>query len=154
MKTDANSLEIRFSKKSESKILASLSKKFADENCCNNIIADSAEFFSGKKVAVALFNGQILGYCYGDIAEEVKKRSYAEVGDRYFDLDEIYVLPDFRNMKIGERLFKFVEDYAQKQGCKTIRLNAVSKSYNQLLKFYIDKLEMNFISAYLIKKLN
>ena len=85
---------------------------------------------------------------------EEKKKPYAEIGEKYFYLEEIFVLKDFRNMKIGENLFKFAEDYAKREGCKTMRLSAVSKNYNKLLKFYIEHLNMEFLSAYLIKKID
>lgn len=42
----------------------------------------------------------------------------------------------------------------KKIGAKTLRLNAVSKNYKSLLNFYIDISGMDFISAYLIKKLD
>ncbi len=66
----------------------------------------------------------------------------------------MYVLPKFRNLGVGQKLFKQIEKYAQLNGAKTLRLNAVSKNYKSLLNFYIDILGMEFISAYLIKKLD
>ena len=148
-----NNVEIRFAREDECKRLASLSQEFASENCCNNIIADGEDFFVGKKVAVAVYEKQIVGYCYGTAKQEENKRSYANVGDLFYDLEEMFVLKNYRDKKIGKVLFEFVTDYAKGLGCKTIRLNAISKDYKKLLNFYIDILGMDFISAYLVKKI-
>lgn len=148
-----NNIIIRFNSKEDARKLADLSKQFAKENSCNAIIADDEVFFLNHKVAVAISNGKIVGYCYGKVEKEVKNRTYSQKNDFYFDLEEIYVLPKYRNCGVGQKLYNFVEDYAKKENCKTLRLNAVSKDYKRLLSFYIDKLKMNFWSAYLIKNI-
>ena len=62
--------EIRFARKSECKRLSELSQEFASEGCCNGIVADTEEFFRGKKVAVAVCQNQLVGYCHGNILKE------------------------------------------------------------------------------------
>ena len=146
-------LKIRFAKTEECKSLAVLSEKFAKENCCNNILADNESYYFDKEVAVAVVDGKIVGYCYGEIKKEAQKTSYSNVVDKYYNLEEIYVLPKFRSAGFGGELFKFIESYAKALGCKTLRLNAVNKDYNKMLNFYINKLGMKFISAYLVKTL-
>jgi len=144
-------IEIRFALEQESMDISKLSQKFALENSCNGIIADNSDYFKNKNVAVAIANNEIVGYCYGNVCIEDKNRSFAKKEDKYFDLAEIYILPKFRNFGIGEKLYNFIETYAKENLCKTIRLNAVSKDYKKLLSFYIDKLNMAFWSAFLIK---
>ena len=146
-------IEIRFSFKKEAGYIAKLSQLFALENSCNGIVADNKEFFENKNIVVAVSNNKIIGYCYGEIEVEEKTRSYAEKNDKYFDLEEIYILPQYRKLGVGQKLFNFIENFAKENNCKTLRLNAVSKDYNKLLSFYIDKLKMVFWSAYLIKKI-
>ena len=101
-----NNVEIRFAKASECRRLARLSQEFASENCCNNIIADGEDFFMDKKVAVAVYGRQIIGYCYGSVMKEENKRSYSNVGDLFYDLEEMYVLKNYRDKKIGRALFE------------------------------------------------
>jgi len=144
---------IRFSKKCEAENIAKLSGQFALENSCNGIVADTPEYFKNKNVIVAVLNNKIIGYCYGEIEIEEKNRSFAVKGDKYFDLEEVYVLPEYRKLGIGQKLFNYAENYATENNCKTVQLNAVSKDYKKLLSFYIDKLNMQFWSAYLIKKI-
>lgn len=145
--------EIRFALKSESVQLEKLSKQFANENCCNGIIADNQDYFSDKNVAVCVVNNQIVAYAYGELETEIKPKSYASVGDKYFYLDEIFVDPKFRSLGYGKKLYAFLEDYAKQNGAKTIRTNAVSKNYVKLLNFYINELGMDFWSAFLVKKI-
>lgn len=145
--------QIRFSNENEIQRLVELSEAFEQEECCNGIVSDDYNHFANKKVAVCLVKGEIVGYCYGTIEKEDMMRSYSNVGDLIYYLDEMYLLPEYRNCGIGKRLFEYVEKYAKQNSCKTIRLNAVSKDYKRLLSFYIEELGMNFWSAFLVKNI-
>ena len=146
-------MEIRMASKADLKEVTRLCANFAKEGCCNNIVADNEEYFEGKIVWVGEKEHQIVAYAYGNIEKEENKRSYAKPGDSFFELEEIYVSPQYRDEGVGQRLFREIEAFAKHNGAKTLRLNAVSKDYKSLLKFYIDMLGMEFISAYLVKKL-
>lgn len=144
---------IRLAKKQDLKSVADLSESFAKEGCCNGIIADDEKYFEDKEVAIAVDGETIVGYAYGDIETIKKDKSYIKKGDKVFYLEEMYVVPSKRNMNIGKKLFEFLEKEAMQKGAAVIELNAVSKDYKKLLKFYLDDLNMQFLSAYLYKKL-
>lgn len=144
---------IKFAEKQDLKKVAELSKNFANEGCCNGIIADDEEYFIDKEVAIAVDGDNIVGYAYGEIEIAKKDKSYIKKDDKIFYLEEMYVDSSKRNMNIGKMLFEFLENEAKKNGASVIELNAVSKDYKKLLKFYLDDLNMNFLSAYLYKKL-
>ena len=146
-------MKIKFAKNNELKEICKLNSIFVKENCCNNILEDSEGFYSSKKIFIAVENNKIVGYAYGDFAKETNTRSYAKANDKFFELEEMYVLPEYRNLGVGQKLFIKIEKHAKQNGAKTLRLNAVSKNYKSLLNFYIDILGMESISAYLIKKL-
>lgn len=133
--------------------VVALSKEFEKENCCNGIVSDDFDYFKKKKVAVAKIGDAVVGYAYGSFGVAEKKSTFAEAGDKYYSIEEIYTAHCYRNQGIGKKLFEFLEQYAQSQKCKNIRLNAVSKDYKRLLKFYIEELGMCFWSAYLCKRL-
>lgn len=144
---------IEFAKEEDLSAIAALSKAFEEEQCCNGIVADKENFFATKKVVIAKVEEKLIGYCYGE--EEIKQRNttFFKKGQKSFYLEEIYIDKKYRNKKIGTKLFNFIENYAQKIGCEIIETTAVSKDYQKLLSFYIDKLNFNFWSASLIKKL-
>ena len=146
-------MEIRFADKENFGKVAKLSQMFADENCCNGIVADSEDYYLDKIVAVAVDDGQIVGYAHGQFEKASKNKSYVHKNDKIFYLEEIYVIPSKRNLHLGEKLFHFLESYAKKQGALVIELNAVSKDYLKLLNFYMNKLNMSFLSANLYKKI-
>lgn len=146
-------MEIMFAKKADLIFVARLSKQFENEGCCNGIVADDEKYFENKIVAICKVGEQIVGYVCGEVMVQQKNVSYSKQGDKYFELDEIYIAPNHRNKGYGKQMFAYMEDYAKKQGCKSLRLNAVSKNYQSLLKFYIEYMQMNFQSAYLVKQL-
>ena len=146
-------LNIVFAKNNDIDEIVSLSRKFAQENCCNGIVADDTDFFIDKKVTIAKLDGIIVGYCYGKIEIKANDTSKYKKGQKCFYIEELYVDSQYRNNNIGQSLFKFIENYAKEIGCDYIETTAVSKDYKRLLSFYIDNLNMEFWSAKIIKKL-
>ena len=144
---------IRFSENNELTEIEKLSNAFANENCCNGLVADNVDYFKDKKVAVVIDNGEIIGYGYGTFELSTKNKSYIRKNEKLFYIEEMYVVPTKRNLHLGEKLFNFLESYAKEQGAVVMELNAVSKNYLKLLNFYINKLNMSFLSAYLYKKI-
>lgn len=146
-------IKINFATHDECDNVALLSKQFADECCCSGVKAEKEEFYQDKKVIVASVNNLIVGYLYLEIEKEPKTTPYAKKGNNVLWIKELFVLPTFRKNGVGKLLFDFAENYAKENDCKTMRVNAVSKDYKKLLKFYIEKLGMDFCSALLIKNI-
>ena len=146
-------VEVRLCKKEEIEEVVKLSSEFEEEGCCNGVKSDNYEYFLARKVVVAIDEGKIIGYAHGGEEVEEKDRTYAKAGDKYFELDEIYVKKEYRSQGVGKMLYWYLEAMASMKGCKTVRLNAVSKDYKKLLNLYIDELGMEFISAYLVKQI-
>lgn len=46
-------------------------------------------------------------------------------------VDEIYVLPSFRNKGVGKKLFKLMENYV-KESCNYIKLIVPTKNYKSM----------------------
>ncbi|MBO7528100.1 MAG: GNAT family N-acetyltransferase [Clostridia bacterium] len=146
-------MKIKFAQNQDLNNVAELSKMFASENCCNGIVADPKDYYLDKVIAIAIDDDQIVGYAYGNFEMAKKNKSYVNKDDKIFYLEEMYVVPSKRNLHLGEKLFNFLESYAKEQGAVVMELNAVSKNYLKLLNFYINKLNMSFLSAYLYKKI-
>lgn len=101
---------------------------------------------------MAVDGDNIVGYILGHYYVVNNKTSYIEVGSKCFMLDEIYVLPAYRNQGIGKELFKLMEDHV-KSTCEYLTLSTSTKNYKSILHFYVDELDMTFHSAFLIKQM-
>ncbi len=133
------------------KQLIDLSKKWQEEDCTWGIIANTEEDLKDP-LFVAEDNDNIVGYIFGHYYVVENKTSYIEIGCKCFMIDEIYVLPTYRNKGIGKELFKLMETHV-KNACEYITLSTATKNYKSILHFYVDELDMNFHSAFLIKEM-
>lgn len=133
------------------KALIALSKEWQDEDCSWGILANGEEDLK-EPVFVAVDGSNIVGYVFGHYHLIENKTAYMEIGRKCFMVDEIYVLPAYRNKGIGKELFKLMERHV-KGSCDYLRLIAPSKNYKRILHFYVDELGMDFYSATLIKEI-
>lgn len=85
------------------------------------------------------------------ISLKIKKDHNIEVGNKCFEVEELYVIPSYRSKGIGKTLFSLIEKEV-KDNVKYIVLGTSTKDYKKTLKFYIDDNDMTYHSAFLIKK--
>lgn len=105
----------------------------------------------GKVCYIAVLDNKIIGYIFGDYSINETHQSFAKKGDKFFDVAELYVLPEYRNQGIGQKLFNLIEEEAQKEA-DFIVLGTATKDYRRILKFYLENVDMSFHSAFLFKK--
>lgn len=129
--------------------LIELSKKWQEEDCSYGMIANTEEDIK-EPLCVAVDNDEIVGYIFGHYYVTENKTSYIDIGCECFTVDELYVLPEYRSQGIGKELFKRMEK-AVKDSCTYITLSTSTKDYKKILHFYVEELDMNFHSAFLIK---
>lgn len=129
--------------------LIELSRKWQEENCSYGILVNTEEDIK-EPICVAVDNDEIVGYIFGHYYTAKSKTSYAEIGSNCFAVDEVYVLPEYRNRGIGQELFKRMEA-AVKDSCNYITITTSTKDYKKILHFYVEELDMSFHSAFLIK---
>lgn len=133
------------------KSLIELSKQWQEEDCSYGMIVNNKDNLR-KPLYVAVENDKIIGYIFGHYYKLENKTSYIEVGSNCFMIDEIYVIPSYRSKGVGKELFKLMENEI-KESCDYITLSTSTKDYKKILHFYVDELDMNFHSAFLIKDL-
>ncbi len=143
--------EMRYLDENLANELIELSKKWQEEECSWGIIANTQEDLR-EPLFVAADGKKIVGYIFGHSYITENKTSYIELGSKCFMIDEIYVLPSYRNKGIGKELFKLMEKHV-KESCNYLTLSTSTKNYKSILHFYIDELDMNFHSAFLIKEM-
>lgn len=143
--------EMRSLDENLAKELIELSRKWQEEGCSWGIIANTQEDLS-EPLFVAINGEEIVGYIFGHFYITENKTSYIELGCKCFMIDEIYVLPSYRNKGIGKELFGMMEKHV-KDSCQYLTLSTSTKNYKSILHFYVDELDMNFHSAFLIKEM-
>lgn len=130
--------------------LITLSGIWVDEECSHGMVINEKEDLK-EPLAVALDGDRIVGYCFGAYCTQERKTSYIPIGSRCFSLEELYVLPQYRGQGIGKTLFRMMEQAVSGE-CDFITLATSTKNYKAILHLYVEELEMDFHSAFLIKK--
>lgn len=123
-----------------------MSDALIDEGCCNGLVHDSIEYLQKYHIQLALQGDAIIGYAYGEAAESSSRIGTCQKGDSFYDLEMIYVKPEYRCTGAGRALFAAQQEYARSLGLATLRLTAVNKDWEKLLRFYTS-LGMDFYWA-------
>ena len=131
--------------------LIELSALWEAENNCRGYVKNGADEFEGKRVFMSFYGKKVTGYLFGGGEKAKRSSSVMPDGTEYFEVDEIYVLPEYRGKGIGKKLFEYAEN-ALKDEYGFIMLSTAAKDYKKILHFYIDLLGMDFWSARLFKK--
>ncbi len=133
--------------------LAALSSDWAAEGNVYGYYANSVEDFAAQDCWVAEQAGALVGYCCGRFETQTRDTSIMDRGTRYFELEELYVLPALRSQGIGAQIMALVEPMLRQRGATMILLNAVNRDARRLLDFYEDRAGMQCWSARMFKKL-
>ena len=145
-------LEIK-PKTKEIEELISLSKYWNDEDITRVYGINGLEDIIDKRTFVAKEDDTIIGYIFEKDGISKNYNSIMQDGEKYFGIEEIYVIPSKRSLGIGKRLMDFVKEIAKKDGYKYVFLVTSTKDWNKILDFYINKCDMTFYCASLVKKL-
>ena len=130
--------------------LIELSKIWCDEDITNGLVPN--ELSDLKEPCYAALDGdKIVGYTFGHFYNADKKINTIKEGDKCFEIDEIYVLKEYRSQGIGRKLFQAIEEEVHKE-VEFITLPTSTKDYKKILNFYIEMMDMTFHSAFLYKK--
>jgi len=101
---------------------------------------------------LALNNNKIVGYIFGHFYNRETKLWDIEIGTKCFDVDELYVAPNYRSQGIGKKLFSLLEEEVKKE-TQYMTLGTSTYDYRRIFKFYIREVGMSFHSALFLKKI-
>ena len=132
--------------------LISLSEDWEKENSCHGYRKNSPGFIRGNRIFFAIEEETVTGYLFGHMEAAKEATSVYPAGTVYFEIEELYIKPAFRNRGIGKKLFQFVEGEVTSE-TDMILLSTATKNFRAILHFYIDELGMEFWNARLFKKI-
>lgn len=130
--------------------LCELSRIWMEEDISWGILANTKEDLK-EPIYIAKDDKRIIGYSFGSCYESTKKFAGMEVGSKCFEVNELYVLPEYRSRGIGRQLYSDLVDEMSKK-VDFITLSTSTKSYTQILKFYCEDLGLTFHDAFLFSK--
>lgn len=133
--------------------LIAMSADWEAENSTYGYRKNDRSDIEGKRIFLAEQDGEVLGYLFGQEEKAERASSIMQEGTHYFEIEELYVVPNHRSEGIGKALFGYAEQTIKAMGIEFIMLSTATKNYKNILHFYIDELGMDFWSARLFKKL-
>lgn len=132
--------------------LIALSKGWEAEKSCYGYRANERSDIAGNRVFLAEDGGVILAYLFGHISRSEKQSSIMPDGTAFFEVEELYVVPERRSEGVGAALFTYAEE-AVKPDAEYMMLSTATKNWRAVFHFYLDVLDMRFWSARLYKRI-
>lgn len=129
--------------------LMALSALWVEEGCSFGMVKNDPEDLR-EPLWTARDNGVLAGYLFGHFYRQEKRISVVEPGSECFEVDELYVLPEYRSRGVGRRLFAVMEADVRPQAA-FITLTTSTKDWRKVLKFYAEDAGMIFHNAYFFK---
>ena len=132
--------------------LIRLSEDWEKENSCHGYRKNERSDIDGNRIFLAYAGEDIIGYLFGHM--EKAKNSSSVMPDKipFFEIEELYVRPEYRNNGIGKNLFNYTEKAVCNEA-QYLMLSTATKNWKAILHFYIDELDMCFWNARLFKQI-
>ena len=131
--------------------LIRFSEDWAAENSCYGYRPNDKADIEGNRIFFAEDGGTVVGYLFGSVCRSERMKSVMPEGTPYFEVEELYVVPERRSQGIGAELFRYTEA-AVKSEAEYMVLSTATKNWKAIFHFYLDELDMTFWSARLFKK--
>ncbi len=142
--------KVSLTKDIEAELIA-LSARWEQEDSCYGYRTNTAEDLNGQDIFLATVDGLTVGYLLCRTYTQEKESCTVPRGSRCLEIEELYVLPEYRSKGLGEALYQRA---ANSYGAEVeyVTLSTATKNYKAILHFYIDKLDLSFWSARLFQK--
>ena len=132
--------------------LISLSKDWAEENSCYGYRENGRADIEGNRVFIAEEGSAVIGYLFGHKENSEKASSIMPDGTPFFEVEELYVKPEYRSRGIGQKLLRFAEEAVSGEA-EYIMLSTATKNWKAIFHFYLEECGMEFWSARLYRKI-
>ena len=132
--------------------LIRFSEDWAAEGSCYGYRPNDRTDIEGNRIFFAEDGSTVTGYLFGRICRSEQMKSIMPEGTPYFEVEELYVVPEMRSRGIGAKLFGFAEETVKSEA-EYMVLSTATKNWKAIFHFYLDELDMKFWSARLFKKI-
>lgn len=146
-------ISITLAGKDELPVICKLSRNWALENGTRGYAANVPDDLADARCYLARDGDALIGFAIGRCCIASGMSAAIPDGARYFELDELYVMPEKRNRGYGREIFCRIEEMVRREGVTYLHLITATKDYNRIFNFYIEKNGMTFWSAELFKAL-
>lgn len=126
--------------------LMAFSALWVEENCSFGMVKNARDDLH-EPLWTARDNGVIAGYLFGHFYKQERRLSGIEPGSDCFEIDELYVLPEYRSQRIGGRLFAAMEADVKARAA-FLTLTTSTKDWRKMLRFYAEDVGMTFHNAF------
>lgn len=133
--------------------IAEMSADWEAEQNVYGYRANTVEALRGWCCWLALADGQPVGFCAGTYETQERDSSVIAAGTRYFELEELYVLPVLRSRQLGSEILRLLEPELRADGAQMLLCSAVNRDAPRLVRFYTDRAGMSIWSTRMYKKL-
>ncbi|WP_164545580.1 GNAT family N-acetyltransferase [Paenibacillus albus] len=131
-------VSIRRAAENDLTAVARLSEIWTSENITHGLGANNEELlrgYIGEYFWVAELDSEIVGYITGTVHES-DGLAVIEKGEQYLEIDEVYVLPEYRSMKLGHLLVDTILQTSEENGITRSVVYSASKQWQQIVGFY------------------
>ena len=132
--------------------LIDFSVAWEDEKSCHGYRRNEKEDIDGNRIFLAKDGEETIAYLFGHVEKTKEDSSVMKKDTLFFEVEELYVVPERRSSGIGKGLFEYVERAVCKEA-GYMMLGTATKNWKAILHFYLDELGMEFWSARLFKKI-
>ena len=132
--------------------LIRFSEDWAAENSCYGYRPNERSDIEGNRIFLAEDGGDVVGYLFGRVCRSEQMQSVMPEGTPYFEVEELYVVPERRSRGIGGELFRYAEQTVKAEA-EYMVLSTATKNWKAIFHFYLDELDMTFWSARLFRKI-
>ncbi|WP_422657589.1 GNAT family N-acetyltransferase [Paenibacillus sp. EC2-1] len=119
--------------------VAALSKVWEEEDITYGLKGNSIDdllHYVSNEFWIVIDHEKVIGYLIGEVKKNEGFVIFEESEQSYFEIDEIYIDPDYRERKIGSVLLSEVTSHVKEKGTNRIIVSSANKDLKKTMEFY------------------